>query len=367
MTAPSAIAPEITMHLPPVYLPMPLLSHPQLDLLEQRGIAWMAQHGFCDDPALRKRIIDSMGAHFYGYVCPAADTDRLQMAVDWAYLMFLFDDVHGDSAQTDADGDNYAFLDLAVRIVRTLETPTARILDSRHPFTAPIVDLATRLHRCTSPVQLRRLADAHALWLLGVAWEIPASRHPATSLDDYLCTRHMYAAAAPTITWLQITDPEPIDDTEITHPRVRALTEMAGTVAAIDDDLYGYGKDQWLARRHSGPAMAPANLIDVYTTQDQLSPDTALHACVALRDRIVHRFLQVRDQVTPEASPALTRYLHNLTCLMRGNYEYGLAAARYTNPDGLHPGAVHITGSTTDTPAAVGPPGIPGIDWWWAP
>ncbi|MCP3805143.1 hypothetical protein NLX83_38350 [Allokutzneria sp. A3M-2-11 16] len=332
-------SPTITVQLPPMYFPTALKVHPQIDLLEERGLAWMARHGFCSDPVQATRVRDSRSAHFFGYLCPRADADRLQAAVDWGYLMFVFDDV---------DNDGFTALDLAVRIVRTLEVPDAKVLPPDNPFTAPIVDLATRVHRACAPEHVRRLVDSHTKWLLGAAWEIAAARY-RPEINDYLTARVMYAGAEPTFTWFQLSEPTVVPEREISAPRVRALTEMAGTVAAIDNDLYSHGKELW--GRQTQPDLVGVGL--------------ELTDRVALRDRIVVRFFELRNEVLPTASPALARYLHNLTCTLRGNFEWGLETGRYSNPDGAHPGAIRTLGSVSPTPSAVGPPNIPSIEWWW--
>ncbi|SDM74615.1 terpene synthase family protein [Allokutzneria albata] len=328
------------VQLPPVYFPTALKVHPQIELMEERGLEWMARYGFCSDPVQATRVRDSRSAHFFGYLCPKADPDRLQAAVDWGYLMFAFDDVS-------SDGDSSALLDIAVRIVRTLEAPDANVLPSDNPYTAPIVDLATRVHRTCAPEHVRRLVDSHTKWLLGAAWECAVRQRP--SINDYLSARVMYAGAEPTFTWFQLSEAVVVPEQEITSPRVRALTEMAGTVAAIDNDLYSHGKELWTRQSRS----------------DLSGTGLDLPSCVALRDRIVARFFELRNEVLPTASPALARYLHNLTCALRGNFEWGLETERYSNPDGNHPGAVRTLGSVSNTPSAVGPPGIPSIDWWW--
>ncbi|WP_143261690.1 glutamate dehydrogenase [Allokutzneria sp. NRRL B-24872] len=339
------MSPTITVQLPPMYFPAALKAHSRIDVLEERGLAWMARYGFCADPVQETRVRDSRSAHFFGYLCPMADVERLQPAVDWAYLMFVFDDVPGD-------GDPGSMLDFAVRIVRTLEAPDADVLPRDNPFSAPIIDLATRVHRSCSPEHVRRLADSHLKWLLGASWEIVAAKRSEQSLNDYLSARVMYAGAEPTFTWCQLSEAAVVAEREITSPRVRALTEMTGVVAAIDNDLYSRGKDLWVMR--SQPE---------FTGIHQTGLDLA--ECVALRDRIVARFFELRNEVLPTASPPLARYLHNLTCTLRGNFEWGLETGRYSNPDGDHPGAIQTLATVSDTPSAVGPPGLPSVDWWW--
>ncbi|WP_405591761.1 terpene synthase family protein [Streptomyces sp. NBC_01092] len=354
--------PQVSITIPPVYLPEPLYCHPQVALLQDRGLSWMERHGFLADQAMRTRVADSRAAHFFAYPCPRADADLLQLAVDWAYLMFVFDDVH----EGNFGGDNFAFLDLAVRIIRTLEVPSAGVLDSEHPFTGAVTDLARRLHRSACPEQIKRLADAHTTWLMGMGWEIPATQRDVHQpVNDYVVTRMMHGAVAPTLCWLQLAEGELIPESEITSPRVRALTEMAGTVAALDDDLYSYGKDVWFERNVWGRTPRYSSMIRVFMSEQSMTEDEALAECVVLRDRIVARFYELRAQVFQGASRSLTRYLDDLGFLLRGNFEYGLEADRYTNPDGSHPNAVVTNGSVSDAPSASGRPGIAAIDWWW--
>ncbi|MFB4314895.1 terpene synthase family protein [Actinomadura sp. 21ATH] len=107
-------------------------------------------------------------------------------------------------------------------------------MDPGHPLSGTVLELATRLRELADPRQRRRMVDAHLHWLMGAAWEIPATvRRPRPSVNDYLLTRMMYVASAAVLTWVQVSEPDVIDDTEITSRPVRALTEMAGAVRTI--------------------------------------------------------------------------------------------------------------------------------------
>ncbi|NEC89687.1 glutamate dehydrogenase [Streptomyces sp. SID12501] len=357
--------PEIEVRLPAVYLPMPWRRHPQVDLLERRGLAFMERHGLCGGPGGRERVLDTRSALICAGECPDADPERLQMFVDWTYLMFVFDDVACDE---EAPGDAFSFLDLAVRVIRTLESPAAGLLPPGHPFAGALTELAERLHHLASPTQRRSLVTAHQSWFLGVAWERAArEQRLVPSVDDYLYARLLSAAGAPSLAWFQISEPADIPDTQINSPAVHALTEMSSMVATIDDDLYSYGKDLWFAARVDAEPEPLLNLVHLYRTRDGNTLEDALLRTVALRDRILARFVEVRDTLLPEAEEPLRRYLSNLACLIRGNYEYGLRAGRYTNPDGRHPGAVRVTGTASDTPSAAGAPAdVPWIGSWWA-
>ncbi|MFJ4845535.1 MULTISPECIES: glutamate dehydrogenase [unclassified Streptomyces] len=362
-TAPSD--PDIVMRLPAMYFPMPWRRHPEVELLEEQGLAFMERHGLCHGPGRRERVAGTKSALFFAGNCPDGDTARLQMAVDWTYTMFVFDDFACDEESPE---DAFSFLDLAVRIIRTLESPTAGLLPPKNPFAGPVVELAERLHHLASATQRRRLVDAHLSWYLGVAWERAArEQHLMPSLNDYLYTRLLYVAGFPTLAWFQVSEVDDISDQEINAPAVHALTEMASMVAALDDDLFSYGKELWYAARRPAETGPVLNLVGLYEARPGCTQQDAQSQAVALRDRVLARFIEVRDIVQPTASEPLRRYLSNLTCLIRGNYEWGIRAGRYTDPDGRHPGAVRVaTSPVADIPSATGaPPDIPCIGWWW--
>lgn len=148
---------------------------------------------------------------------------------------------------------------------------------------------------------------------------------------------------------------------------MRALTELALTTAAFDDDLFSYGKELWIARAEGTPPSG-LNLVEILRREHHLGRQEAIGRAVELGNRLTFRFLELRDQVLPRASTPLRAYVDHLTRLLPGNLEWGLRADRYRNPDGRHPGAVATSASTTTTPPAdTSPPPIPSIRWWWDP
>lgn len=364
LTDSTVITPEITVSIPPVYMPFPLKANPALELVQERGVDWMARHGFCGDPVTRARIAGNHSGHLFGYSCPRADPDRLQLVVDWTNLTFAFDDLYCD---TEITGNAATLLDLSVRVIRTLKAPSAGVLDPNHPFTAPMIEVADRLHRMATPAQIRRQIDAHLDWFTGSALEVAViGNHGKQSVNDHLTYRLMSSAAAPSLTWIQLSEPDEIPEGEFTDPAVQRMTEVAGATAALDNDLCSYGKEQWYARHHRGDGDPfDDNIVNVYRSQHRLETAEAMLAVVELRDRLVVRFMELWKKITPTASDPLRIYAANLACLIRGNFQFSLVAPRYSNPDGRHPGAVRIASSYSDRPSATGAPGIPTLDWCW--
>ncbi|MFI9381535.1 hypothetical protein [Kutzneria sp. NPDC052558] len=350
---------QLIVELPPRYCPVPVATHPDADLLESRGADWLSRYGLGGP-----RLWANDCAGFYGRIMPAAATERLQMAVDWCFLMFAFDDINCDEVAPSTAGRQ--FVDIATRVVRALEVPDARL--DGDVFLEPVRDLARRAHKFGTPTQVRRLVEGHRAWYLGVLWELRCKLADVTpSLNDYAHLRQHTAGGLATTSWIEIVDGAEIPAAELDSPAVRALSELAFTIAAFDDDLFSYGKETWFARRETTPSDCKLNLIDIMAREPGV--ENALAESVELVNRMTYRFVQLRDAVLPSASEPLRHYLDCLSRLLRGNLEWGLQAQRYRNPDGRSPDAVHTVGSWTSRPPAdaEAPPAIPSATWWWDP
>ncbi|MFQ6229447.1 terpene synthase family protein [Nocardia sp. NPDC002869] len=79
---------------------------------------------------------------------------------------------------------------------------------------------------------------------------------------------------------------------ELEPPRVRALTEMARVLAALDNDLHSHPKTVALHETHR------YNLLTVIAARHACGPDEAIARAVRLRDRIMCRFLLAGTQTS---------------------------------------------------------------------
>ncbi|MGI5347430.1 terpene synthase family protein [Streptomyces sp. CA-250714] len=358
-------ADTLVIELPPRYCPLPTARHPDEAVLARRTADWINQFAPGLTPRQQTRMRGNDCPGFYGRIMPRAPADRLQLAVDWCTLMFHVDDVHDEGPAADRAG---RFADLATRLVRVLEAPDARVGRPEDILTPPTRELALRAHQWATPTQIRRCAETHRAWFLAMLWEFGHRAAQTTpALNDYAHLRQHTAAGAATLVWSEIIDGEEIPDRELSSPLVRALTELAFTTAAFDDDLFSYGKELWVARAEGTPPSG-LGLVEILRRERSCSQREALQVATELCNRLTHRYIELRERAAPRASGPLRAYLDHLDHLLPGNLEWGLNADRYRNPDGRSPGAVVTTGSLTQAPPAdTSPPPIPSITWWWDP
>jgi hypothetical protein len=248
---------------------------------------------------------------------------------------------------------------MAARLQRSLELPGPTPAADR--FAAALSDIGARFRQLCAPVQVRRFVDAHRAWLFGVGWQV-ANRASGglPGLDDYLTMRLHSAGGEPTFAMLEIANGLEVPGPEMDAPAVRALTEMAILVAALDNDRYSF-------RRESLRLQTDQNVFTVLMSELGCSLEHAVHEATALRDRVMCRFIELRERVCHGASTALRGYLTGLGHGIRGNAEWGQRAPRYLSlgelPDDMT--APEITWA--DRPATGGPDPRPAptIGWWW--
>ena len=349
------------IELPPFYCPIEPAIHPKVDEVEQRAIAWIDQFGFCGTTAERAWVIGTNSADFYARFAPESDMERLLTAVCWVYWGFAFDDAHCDEGTMSTNPAEFAAL--AGRVQRALEMVGP--CQFNDPFAAAIHELGERLRVCATPVQVRRFLHAHRAWLFGVQWQIGnRSRRHMPSLDDYITMRLHSAGGEPTYAMLEIANGSEVPACEMDSPAVCALTEMAILVAALDNDRHSFAKE--VSR-----CQAEQNIFTVLMRHNNVTLEQAVHDAVALRDRILCRFLWLREKVLLNASQELRRYLTDLGHGIRGNAEWGLRVARYLSLNDLTtgPGAIsfpeRISWADRAIDASPWPPPIPAITWWW--
>ncbi|MFD1832275.1 terpene synthase family protein [Streptomyces desertarenae] len=346
--------------LPPFYCPIEPAVHPRVDEVERRAVEWIDRFGFCGTGAERARVLGSNSAEFYARFAPEADLERLWITACWVYWGFAIDDARCDEGALSADPA--AFSAMAGRVQRALELPGPRDFDD--PYAAAVHDLGERFRACATPVQVRRFQQAHRAWLAGVQWQVGnRARGHMPTLDDYLTMRLHSAGGEPTYAMLEIANDAEVPAREMDSPAVCALTEMAILVAALDNDRHSFA-------REVGRRQAEQNVFAVLMRQDGSPLAQAMEDAVALRDRVLCRFLDLRDRVLPRASRELHRYLTDLGHGIRGNIDWGSRAPRYLGPQsaGAEPGGKASPGRAawSDRPLNPGEATAPpSIAWWW--
>lgn len=345
---------EPEWELPPIFCPLDPAVNPARRRVERRAIDCVDQWGLCADARERVRVIGTRSADFYARFAPDADEDGLLAAALWVYWGFAFDDARCDTGFY--RGRPSEFVPMAARIQRALESPVAMADDD--VFARALQDIAARFLRAGTPVQFQRFVAAHRAWLVGVAWQIAnEARGHMPGLEDYVTMRLHSAGGEPTFAMLEIANGCEVAAAEMDSPVVRALTETAILVAALDNDSHS------LLRELGGHTVQ--NIYSVLQCETGGSFEETLQAAACLRDRVLLQFLRLRDRVRPRLSEPGRCYVDGLAHGIRGNAEWGLKVPRY-GKDGISdddsPGVAWAEKPLDDSRE---PLPIPSIAWWW--
>jgi len=298
------------VEFPPLYCPLESRTHPRSLLIEERAVEWIGRSGMCGSDREYRQVVGSAGADFYGRFAPVADDDRFLAAALWVYWGFAFDDGRCDNGPLSRRPAEFSAL--AGTVQRALEAPSVREGDER--FVPPLQEIAGRFRVLGTATQFRRFAVAHRAWLSGVCWEVGNhSRGRMPLLDEYLAIRLLASCGEPTFAMLELATGVQVVDAEMHRPAVRALTEMAITVAALDNDRHSLRKEVASGRDMS--------IYSVLMRGMDVPLAEAVGTATGVRDRVLTRFLVLYEQVQARASAELKTYLLGLCHGIRGNAE----------------------------------------------
>jgi hypothetical protein len=340
------------------YCPIEPALHPRAASIEQRAIDWMDQTGLYRDERERAWGIATHAAELACRVLPTCPEDKAWLFGAWNYWSFAL----GDRLEDEREPSARSVADFTVHLLRTLEEPGYRPPGSR--CGEALADLVDRTRGSTTTVQFRRLADGARDWLLAASWRAAnAARHASPALDDFAAMVPSLAAVRFFAAWLEIAEGTEVPAKTRWASGVQALTSAAGFVVGCDNDLAGYLAGQAGASRGQ-------NMLAVLMAHRHCSAAEAMTETISIRDRVMTRFLGLRNRLAKGATPGLRRYLKGLGHYVRGCLDWMNTAPRYGGPHRPQvlpmPGAgLNLAVSRFPADLATEPPGIAPIDRWW--
>jgi len=314
----------------------------------------MDRMGLARDKEQRQRVAAiGCGELAARTVEPGTPITLAQVSADNLLWLFVFDDTYCDEGPSGRDPAAMSLL--VARLIRLAETGQAPPQPSPHENA--LLDLRLRITRSATPCQLVRWIDALRSYLTYQVWEAShRAQGSVPSTDEYLSARIANGSMPVCCALLDVTCGFEVPAERISDPWVRALTEMCCALVGFDNDILSH----WKETLRCGDGI---NLIDVLATEHNLPPHAVLPDAIALRDCILHRYLQLRTNTAGRLSPSGQRYLNLLDHWIRGNLDWALTSGRYLNPD--NPTRLPDTVTDTTSSQPDGPPPYPGIAWWW--
>lgn len=338
--------------LPPLYCPLTCTVRADTAELSRAAVDWAAR--VCGvDAAERHRLERIDIGLLTGMVMPDGLPVATQLAADFSAWLFTFDDQYADEARLPLED----LAALVCGLTRVLEAPEVETTTGTPAITAGLRDLSARLAAVATPAQVARWVEAMRGYLTAVLWECTnRARSVMLDLERYTVMRLHSGAMKPSVLLLDVADGYELPTPEISRPDVRALIEMTCLLGGWDNDMISYEKE-------SGQVGGGQNLVDVIVRQDGCSPRSALSRAIAMRDRVMSRFMRQYEATLRDASPRLARYVTSLGYWIRANIEWGRQSARYHTAGVPTPGPLEWADAPVD--ARNEPLPVPTISWWW--
>ncbi|MET9480625.1 hypothetical protein [Streptomyces sp. NPDC006638] len=224
----------------------------------------------------------------------------------------------------------------------------------------------SRLRTHLTPLQWERFVAGQSQWLLAMSWEA-AQRETGVrdNVNDYLAQRFSAGGCYSAAAYVDAVENIELGEHDWARPDVRAAAEAAMLTALLDNDRYSLLKDL-------GKPTRSRNLFDAlqYEHPDDTPAESVVRG-VAVRDRVMDRYLQLRTDILTGASDDLAQYMTGLDLIISGNIDFAATAVRYLLPDSPHTVTTtdHPTTLSADTDTDTDPdtrtPPYPTIAWWW--
>ena len=317
----------------------------------------MNRTGIYRDEGHRQRNAASGAGELAARVASGGTDDGLRVYTRFLMWLFSFDDAYCSEGAFGRRPEDLVII--TGQLLRVAETPDPALMFGDDPWTAALRDIRLSLDAVASPAQVSRWVMGLRMYLFSQVWEAShRSRGTVPELNDYLAMRIFSGSLDVCASLLDVVSGREVDADQLLRPEVRALTEMMSIIVSLDNDIMSYHKEV----SRSGD---PQRVLDLLMRRENCTLGEALQSAVRMRDRILVRYLTLRDGLTDADDYALPQYLRGLDGWIRGNLDWGRASARYLHPDDP------ITLPTDFAPKPMDgssePLPIPSISWWWRP
>lgn len=217
--------------------------------------------------------------------------------------------------------------------------------------------LSTRA-RASAPARVvRRWVEGHMEWFFAVAC-LTAYRTSGImpSLSDYVNLGPRDRAMNLTGSLIELAEGTCLPDAEREPPAVRAVTQVANMLVTIGNDLFSL-------HRETEHDVLESNFVSVLQHERDCTTEQAVRDVVALHDRLMCRYLTLREEIEPTATAAVRRHLRQMEHLVRGNLEWSVRVSRCHDGRAVEP--VMSPWSRTPSDGRSSAPSIPAVAWWW--
>jgi hypothetical protein len=339
--------------VPPLWCPILPAIHPNWRTFDASTIAWMERFAIATVEVQRDRLAKSKFGEIGARWMPRGPAIGVQLLADYLLWICAPDD---DADEGALARDPARLASVYAQVLQAIEGPCPILPSDAGNYARAMHDIRLRFGEIVAPGMIAPWTDAVKASFLSTVQET-ANRASGLipSLDDYVATRIESIWVRPVAKFTAGIDCADLRAEELEFPAVRALTEMTCLIVAFDNDIFSYAKEHV----RGGDCQT---LLAALSHAHHCSIAEALTEAVGMRDRILARFLFLRDHVAQNVHTGLRRYLANLSSMIRGNLDWSFTSERYIAPTEELVWPILIAEEPTDLSSS---PPLPVIRHWW--
>jgi Terpene synthase family 2, C-terminal metal binding len=318
-----------SIRLPMIYCPFPSAISPHVEAVNAHTLAWATRLGLVkeEEDAIR-HLSRSRFAWLTARVYPLAGLDELKLLNDWAIWLLLFDDQFDEGP---AGKQPECVRSILNDYLAICSHPTTVVSPS--PAAAALGDLCQRTFARMPDAWRQRFTEHFAQHLDAFNWTVSnTAQGHVPALEEYLEKRRHSGGLFLAIDLIELAEQIELTAEHLASPEFGTLACTTNDVVCWSNDLFSLEKE--LARGDVN------NLVIVLQHVQGLSLQQAVDHVNEMLGDAVHQFEQT-EHALPACAPglgeAIQKYVGNLKAWMRGNLDWSIETARYSQVERIPP------------------------------
>lgn len=332
--------------LPDFYCPFPPEMHPQVAEIHQHTFAWATAHRLLQREAAIRRFHASRFAWLAARVHARTSFEDLALTNDFFTWLFLLDDQFDDSSAGRQPAHMKVIVDRLLTTLGMERGEQVKPLDG--PIAGALQDLWKRASALTTPHWQQRFVGHLRDYLEAYLWETGLRERAETpEVALYIQKRQDAGAMRLALDYIDLAEHVDLPPEVYESTLVQALLLITNNVVCWQNDIVSVEKE--LAHGDY------SNLVLVLAKANGLSLQEAAEQANAMTTREVILLEQLANFVPgtfPQHQPALEKYLICMRAWVRGNLDWSLESARFSEieapSEGQEPGYVETILSNVD-------------------
>jgi hypothetical protein len=307
--------------LPRLSYPIAPVEHPHIEQFEQECVErWAKKLGLHSKHRGFKKLQHSRFAVLLGRCHPTAGEEEMELIVDFAVWLFLWDDQFDNRINDKLMStgwireQNAQALDIIKGVSPDIEAS---------PLQWILADIRERLVERMPATWMERFTRHCAEYFEGTEWESEV-RHAGVHPDvmTYIRMRRMTSGVHPMVDLIELAEGICLSEETLADKDLQRMITITNDVVAWSNDIFSLASDM----KDEG------HLNLVLSIREHMVPSLqeALSLAAKMHDTEMASFQKLEKSQEGEA---VRRFVNGLRLWMRANYDWSILTGRYSEPD----------------------------------